>query len=238
LHARAQRAAAVSRCAHARERILQAVEASPNPPRITPIAPSTHEDSEAEALRLIGLALRMAQGEQAALAELFDRCSARVHALALRVLQRAEDAEEVTLDTFAQAWDRAADYDPQRGEVLPWLLGMAWSRAIDRLRRERRHRRAEPLHPEGDEPAYAQAMTEDSADLLLDRLDADTALAAARARLSPAQQQMLSLAFVEDLSHGEIAERTGVPLGTVKSHLRRALGRLAELLGGRGPAND
>jgi RNA polymerase sigma-70 factor (ECF subfamily) len=211
---------------------------SPNPPRIPPIAPSTHADTEAEALRLIGLALRMAQGEQAALAELFDRCSARVHALALRVLQRTEDAEEVTLDTFAQAWDRAPTYDPQRGEVLPWLLGMAWSRAIDRLRRERRHRRAEPLHPDGEEPAYAQAMTENSADLLQDRLDADTVLAAARARLSPAQQQMLSLAFVEDLSHGEIAERTGVPLGTVKSHLRRALARLAELLGGRGPAND
>lgn len=229
---------AVSRSAYARERILQAVEASPTPPRITPIAPSTHADTEAEALRLIGLALRMAQGEQAALAELFDRCSPRVHVLALRVLQRTEDAEEVTLDTFAQAWDRAPTYDPQRGEVLPWLLGMAWSRAIDRLRRERRHRRAEPLHPDGEEPAYAQAMTENSADLLQDRLDADTALAAARARLSPAQQQMLSLAFVEDLSHGEIAERTGVPLGTVKSHLRRALGRLAELLGGRGQAND
>ncbi len=180
----------------------------------------------------------MAQGEQAALGELFDRCSSRVHALALRVLQRVEDAEEVTLDAFAQAWDRAPDYDPQRGHVLPWLLGMAWSRAIDRLRRERRHRRAEPLHPEGDADAYAVAMSDDTADPLLDRLDADTALAVARARLSPAQQQMLSLAFVEELSHGEIAERTGVPLGTVKSHLRRALARLAELLGRRGRSDD
>lgn len=199
-----------------------------------PISPPTREVAAAEALRLIGLVLRMAQGEQAALAELFDRCSARVHALALRVLQRAEDAEEITLDTFSQAWERAPDYDPQRGDVLPWLLGMAWSRSIDRLRRERRHRRGEPLHPEGDELAYAQAMSEDTPELLWDRLDADTAMATARGRLTLAQQRMLSLAFVEELSHGEIAERTGLPLGTVKSHLRRALGRLAELLGGRG----
>lgn len=198
-----------------------------------PITPFLHDDREAEGLRLVGLVLRMAQGEQVALAELFDRCSARVHAVALRVLQRAEDAEEVTLDTFAQAWERATDYDPQRGEVLPWLLRMAWSRAIDRLRRERRHRHAEPLHPEAGEKAYEEAM-EDAPDLLLDRLDADTALQAARGRLSLPQQQMLAMAFVEELSHGEIAERTGVPLGTVKSHLRRALSRLAQFLGGRG----
>ena len=184
------------------------------------------------------LVQRLKVGEPAAMPDLEANYGGRVFQLALRYMKNREDAEEVTLDTFAQAWDRAPTYDPQRGEVLPWLLGMAWSRAIDRLRRERRHRRAEPLHPDGEEPAYAQAMTENTADLLLDRLDADTALAAARARLSPAQQQMLSLAFVEDLSHGEIAERTGVPLGTVKSHLRRALARLAELLGGRGPAND
>ena len=203
-----------------------------------PIPPPTHEDTAAEALRRIGLVLRMAQGEQAALAELFDRCSGRVHALALRVLQRAEDAEEITLDTFSQAWERAPDYDPQRGEVLPWLLGMAWSRSIDRLRRERRHRRTEPLHPDVDERSYAQAMSADTADLLWDRLDADTAMATARSRLTPAQQQMLALAFVEELSHGEIAERTGVPLGTVKSHLRRALERLAALLGGRGQRDD
>ncbi|SDD34265.1 RNA polymerase sigma factor [Aquimonas voraii] len=203
-----------------------------------PIPPPTHEDTAAEALRRIGLVLRMAQGEQAALAELFDRCSGRVHALALRVLQRAEDAEEITLDTFSQAWERAPDYDPQRGEVLPWLLGMAWSRSIDRLRRERRHRRTEPLHPDVDEGSYAQAMSADTADLLWDRLDADTAMATARSRLTPAQQQMLALAFVEELSHGEIAERTGVPLGTVKSHLRRALERLAALLGGRGQRDD
>lgn len=201
-----------------------------------PIIPFLPDDREAEGLRLVGLVLRMAQGEQAALAELFDRCSARVHAVALRVLQRAEDAEEITLDTFAQAWERATDYDPQRGEVLPWLLRMAWSRAIDRLRRERRHRHAEPLHPEGGEKAYEDAM-DDAPDLLLDRLDADTALQAARARLSLPQQQMLAMAFVEELSHGEIAERTGVPLGTVKSHLRRALSRLAQFLGGRGAAD-
>lgn len=203
-------------------------------PLIDPLPP---EDRAADCLRLIGLVLRMAQGEQAALSELFDRCSARVHSVAVRILHRAEDAEEITLDTFAQAWERAAEYDPQRGEVMAWLLGMAWSRSIDRLRRERRHRQIETPHPEGAERTYAHAM-DAATEGLQDRLDAETALAAARTQLSESQQKMLALAYVEDLSHGEIADRTGVPLGTVKSHLRRALTRLAQLLGPRGGSRD
>jgi RNA polymerase sigma-70 factor, ECF subfamily len=194
----------------------------------------TASDPAAEALRLEALVLRMAQGEQAALAELFERCSARVHAVALRVLGRAEDAEEAVLDTFTQAWERAPEYSPARAEVMTWLLGMAWSRAIDRLRRERRHRRAEPLHPEPGAEAYTGQM-DDPTPRLLDALDAQSALAAASAGLSAIQQRLLALAFLEDLSHAEIADRTGLPLGTVKSHLRRALARLAALLGGREP---
>lgn len=191
----------------------------------------------AESLRLAGLVLRMAQGEQAALSELFEHCSARVNAVALRVLQRAEDAEEVTLDTFSQAWERAPEYAPERGEVMTWLLGMAWSRSIDRLRRERRHRRAEPLHPPTAGIAYTEAMY-DPTPRLFDALDAQSALASMREGLSCEQQRMVALAFLEDFSHAEIAERTGVPLGTVKSHLRRALDRLARAMGGRGQAND
>ncbi|MCG6117175.1 MAG: sigma-70 family RNA polymerase sigma factor [Aquimonas sp.] len=191
----------------------------------------------AERLRLEALVLRMAQGEQAALAELFERCAPRVNAVALRVLQRPEDAEEAVLDTFTQAWERAPDYSAARGEVLTWLLGMAWSRAIDRLRRERRHRRCEPLHPEGGAEPYVGEM-HDPTPRLLDALDAHSALADARQQLSHVQQQLLALAFLEDLSHAEIAERTGLPLGTVKSHLRRALARMAGSLGGRESVHD
>jgi RNA polymerase sigma-70 factor (ECF subfamily) len=190
-----------------------------------------------ESLRLAALVLRMAQGEQAALSELFDLCSARVNAVALRVLQRVEDAEEVTLDTFAQAWERAPEYAPERGEVMSWLLGMAWSRSIDRLRRERRHRRAEPLHPANGEATYDVFM-QDPTPALFDALDARSALARMRTELSAPQQHMLALAFLGDLSHAEIAERTGLPLGTVKSHLRRALDRLAKALGGRSAGHD
>lgn len=194
------------------------------------------ERRAAEALLLESLVLRMAQGEQAALAELFQRCSARVHAVALSVLQRPEDAEEAVLDTFSQAWERAPAFDPARGEVLTWLLGMAWSRAVDRLRRERRHRRTEPLHPEDGAAAYT-AFMDDPVPRLLDALDAESALAGARAQLSAVQQQVLALAFFEDLSHSEIGERTGLPLGTVKSHLRRALAQLSALMGEREPGH-
>jgi RNA polymerase sigma-70 factor (ECF subfamily) len=119
---------------------------------------------------------------------------------------------------------------PDRGAALSGLLNLAWSRAVDRLRRERGHRSTLPLHPvEGEDPYAAHA--DDSAQRLFDALDARSALRAARAELSPVQQRMIALAFLEDLTHAEIAERTGTALGTVKSHLRRGLATLSRALG-------
>lgn len=189
-----------------------------------------------EPAELSALVARMAAGEQAALERLYALTVDRVYATALRVLKRPEDAEEVVLDCFAQAWERAGLYVPERGEALAWLLNLAWSRAVDRLRRERRHRQGLDTHPEGAEHAYANR-EDDSGQRLFDVLDARSALHAARSHLSPAQQQMIALAFMEDLSHAEIAERTGLALGTVKSHLRRGLALVAKALGLGGDAH-
>ena len=190
-----------------------------------------------EADTLAVLVGRMANGEQLALEALYARCADRVYAVALRVLQRPEDAEEVVLDTFSQAWERASLYVPERGAALSWLLNLAWSRAVDRLRRERGHRSTLPLHPGDGEDPYAEH-ADDSAQRLFDALDARSALRAARADLSPAQQRMIALAFLEDLTHAEIAERTGTALGTVKSHLRRGLATLSRALGMEAQADD
>lgn len=167
--------------------------------------------------------------EQRAIGRLYDLCVDRVYGIALRVLQQAPDAEEVCCDVFHQIWEQAARYDPARGSVLAWIGNLAWSRSVDRLRRERGHRiRLQALPESGDLPMPAQ---DDPAGLLFDALQYRSRVRSALARLSPAQQRMVALAFLEDLSHPEIAARTGTPLGTVKSHIRRGLATLREVLG-------
>lgn len=190
----------------------------PPPPSCSPSCPPTGLD---EPERLAAWVAGMAAGDVDALARFHEATFDRVYATAMRVLRNAADAEEVASEALQQAWDRAALYDPARGAVLGWLLNLAWSRAVDRLRRTRR-RREQTLHP-ADGPSAYTPHEDDTAPALLDQLDARARVARALAGLSPEQQRMVELAFVADLSHSEIAERTGVPLGTVKSHLRRAL---------------
>lgn len=195
--------------------------ASARPAAVPPDAPD-----EAALVALMG---RIRFGDADALGSLYDLALGRVYGLALRVLRQPQDAEEVVSDVFLQVWDQAVSYCPQRGSVMAWLQTLAWSRAVDRLRRLRRHRLETPLHPEGDEDAYASG--EDlPVDALLDHLGNVQALQQAFASLSPVQRTVLELAYREELSQPEIAERTGLPLGTVKSHARRGLAALREAL--------
>lgn len=190
-------------------------------------------DPEAAAApdELAPLMVRVLARDAAALGLLYDRSSARVHAIALRVLRDAHDAEEVVADTYHQAWTRAAQYDPARGSVLRWLCVIAHTRALDRLRRHAADRqRLQPLHPETGEAAYAPGVDLPVADLL-DAMRAGTAVHAALAALKPRQRELIALAFLEELPHPEIAARTGLPLGTVKSHIRRGLLALRERIG-------
>ncbi|MFY2764628.1 sigma-70 family RNA polymerase sigma factor [Arenimonas sp. MALMAid1274] len=160
---------------------------------------------------------------------LYDLALGRVYAVALRVLRQPQDAEEVVGDVFLQVWDKAVSYCPERGAVMAWLLTLAWSRSVDRLRRQRRQRLESPLHPEGQEAAYTPG-EDDPADLIIDRLSQVQALERAYGALTPIQRTVLELAYREDLSQPEIAQRTGLPLGTVKSHARRGLAALRSAL--------
>lgn len=205
----------------------------PDPPVNLQPSAQRHPCASDEAVELAGLLAAMARRDCDALARLYDLTVDRVFATALRVVRNKHDAEEVAADAFRQAWERAADFDSARGAALSWLLGIAWSRAVDRLRRERRHRQgAEPLHPDTPDPAYS-AGDDDTAELV-DALASQASLGRAVAGLSAVQQRMIALAFQHDLSHGEIAARIGLPLGTVKSHLRRALIALRQALGREG----
>jgi RNA polymerase sigma factor (sigma-70 family) len=136
-------------------------------------------------------------------------------------------AEEAVEDAYFQVWRQAPRFDPARGTALTWLLAIARSRAIDALRREVRFR-----HEDLDDDAHPEtASQEPAADELLDLARHHADLHQALMLLGPQPRQLVSLAFFRGLSHEEIAQQTQLPLGTVKSQIRRALLSLRQILG-------
>jgi RNA polymerase sigma-70 factor (ECF subfamily) len=145
--------------------------------------------------------------------------------LALRILSERAAAEDVVVEVYTQIWKQAQTYDPQRGAPLSWLLTVTRSRAIDALRARHRAQKTEPL----ETVAEARAQTPDPEDV---STEAERRRVVYRAleRLSAEQRQAIELAYFSDLSHSEIAEKLGQPLGTVKTRIRTGLLRLRELL--------
>ena len=188
------------------------------------LASATHEERLADREALA----RMARGDERALAELYDRHARIVFSLALRILQNRADAEDVVQDVFAQIWTQARRYEGERGAVAAWMLMMTRSRAIDRLRA----RQARPDQTHGAEPHPATPLTapgRDPEQVAVSEEDGRNVRKALEAL--PAEQRMLvDLAYYEGLTQSEIAERTGVPLGTVKTRVRAAMATLRSAL--------
>jgi RNA polymerase sigma-70 factor (ECF subfamily) len=165
---------------------------------------------------LATLAASFAAGDERALAEVYGRWSSLVYTLALRGLGDVTEAEDVTQRVFVSAWQGRGGYDPAR--PLPgWLVGITRHRIADALAARSRDRTIEAalIATAGTDEGRHQP---DLADRLL--------VADELARLEPVPQQVMRLAFFEDLTHAQIAERLALPLGTVKSHIRRSLDRL------------
>lgn len=176
---------------------------------------------------LAALIARTAEHDDKALAALYDATSSRVFGLVSRIVCDNALAEEVVEDTYWQVWRQAMRFDAQRGRPLTWLLAMARSRAIDALRR--RDRRA--LLPLDDEEVAALC-DEDGAGPpdLLAATHGQHLLHRALEALEPQPRQLVALAFFRGLTHEEIAGCTGLPLGTVKSQIRRSLQALKQWL--------
>ncbi|MGO9930816.1 MAG: RNA polymerase sigma factor [Steroidobacteraceae bacterium] len=193
----------------------------------TPVdSASVAVESQAEAFACAVAAI--AAGDTAALTELYDSTVAKVHALVRAIIRNPADAEEVTCDVYAEAWRTASHFDPSRGPVIAWLLNIARYRAIDCLRRQRgRARLFDEQCPQEDFPDAAAYV---SPERMLNLFQSRSVVRAALEQLPPERRRLVALAFFEDLSHAEIAEATGLPLGTVKSHLRRAIHSLRGLL--------
>jgi RNA polymerase sigma-70 factor (ECF subfamily) len=173
----------------------------------------------------------MADGDELALATLYERWVERVYTVAFWILQDSDEAEDVVEETFWQAWRTAARYDGTRSAASTWLVMITRSRALDRLRAERRRAdwTASPrtagvlLDEAGDrEPGTAGPS---------ERGEHSAAVSQAMGALPPEQREALELAFFGGLSHSEIADRTAQPLGTVKTRIRLAMEKLRQRLG-------
>lgn len=178
------------------------------------------------ALDDVALVRRLADRRQEALAELFDRYNRLLLALTGRILGRAAEAEEVVQESFLQAWSQAAAYNPERASVSTWLVLIARSRALDRLRSRRvSERTAESARAEA--PASHTSPEGPAAVLFRERR---LRVGQELERLPAEQRQVLDLAFFEGLTQREIAERTGIPLGTVKTRTLLAMQKLRTAL--------
>ena len=167
---------------------------------------------------------KIAKGCESALKKLYDNTISQVYGLAYKILSNKPDADEVALDVFKQIWNKALDYEPDRGSPSAWLITVTRSRAIDKIRSDTKRRTTnEPLltdsidnTPLPDETASVREKRE-----LIDK---------ALSELTPKQRKSIELAYFNGLSQSEISELMNEPLGTVKSWMRTGMMRLREIL--------
>lgn len=161
---------------------------------------------------------RFQRGDERALAEIYAQWSSLVYSLAMRSLGDATDAEDATQRVFVAAWQGRERFDPERATISAWLVGITRNTVADAHRARARERSiTEQVSAiTGDDSVPAPEVE------LADRL----LIADELARLEPLPRQVVHLAFFDDLTHLQIAERLGIPVGTVKSHIRRSLSKL------------
>jgi RNA polymerase sigma-70 factor (ECF subfamily) len=176
------------------------------------------EQSDAEVFE------HLRRGNSSALGVLYDRYRTPVYRLALRILGKASDAEDLTHEVFLVLWQKAA-YDPERGSLLGFLLMMTRSRSINRLRRTQLHQRVTQQLGQGlpatiETPLLEEISLEETSILVREALQS----------IPETQQQILEMTYYDGLTQSEIADQLNLPLGTVKSRARQGLLKLKKLL--------
>jgi RNA polymerase sigma-70 factor (ECF subfamily) len=167
----------------------------------------------------------IARGDEGALAELYDRVGRIAYGLAVRILRDERLAEDAVQEGFLSVWRTAASFTAERAKASTWVLTLVHRRAVDLVRREER-RRAEPLADEAAAETAVAPGPEEAAWLRFERERVQEALS----KLPDVQREAIELAYYSGFSQSELAERLGVPLGTIKSRMFAGLARLRELL--------
>lgn len=179
----------------------------------------THEGGGQAAL--VAALQAAAQGDRESLKLVFDRTSAKLMGICLRILKDREEAEDALQDVFVSIWNRAGSFDPARASAVTWLAAIARNRAIDRLRARR--------------PREARAPIDEALNLADSSPDGFAQLAAGQevsqlhgcmSELEGRTQSAIRAAFFDGFAYSQLAERAGVPLGTMKSWIRRGLQQL------------
>jgi RNA polymerase sigma-70 factor (ECF subfamily) len=177
----------------------------------------------------VRLVTAIAAADQQAMRLLYERSRRLVFTLALRISGDPQSAEEITLDVFHDVWRRAGSYDPEGGTVIGWIMNQTRSRAIDRLRYEHRKKRTPPEphadDGQGDAPGPGGQ---------IDARQRRVRLEQAMTRLTPDEREAIETAYFGELTYAETATRLDQPLGTVKTRVRSALGKLRKALEGEG----
>jgi RNA polymerase sigma-70 factor, ECF subfamily len=173
---------------------------------------------------------RIAHGDADAVRVLYARHGRLVFGLAVHILGDSATAEEVCQDVFMRAWEKSGLYRPDRGKVVTWLARIARNRAIDMLRSRQSRQAGAQQDSGGEEQAAPGEPAADPGERLLQSFREEEVRAAV-ASLPPGQRSALSLAFFKGMTHREIAQALGEPLGTVKTRIRDAMARLRFILG-------
>jgi RNA polymerase sigma-70 factor, ECF subfamily len=172
---------------------------------------------------------RAGSGEVRAFEDLYERFSPRLFGLVQKMLGDGAEAEEVLQECFVYLWDHARNYDPARSKAFTWATMIFRNRAIDRLRaRGRRSRLAEAVQQEAEQQSWYE--TADHAGEQLQRAEAGSLVRRALGLLPVEQRRLIEQAFFTGHTHQAISEALGLPLGTVKTNIRRGLARLREML--------
>lgn len=184
---------------------------------------------EAEWLALVE---SIATGDQSSLRALYDRTHRIVFTLIMRIVDNRESAEELTVDVYHEAWRRASKYDAAAGTVVGWIMNLARSRAIDRVRFDHRRVRVNP---------YPEVPSEAFGDPCCDAVELEQSGQVVREALrvlTPAERQVIQTAFFSELTYDEVAQCLEQPPGTVKTRIRAGLAKLRTALAASGEGRE
>lgn len=186
---------------------------------------------EAEWLALVE---SVAAGDQSALRALYDRTHRIVFTLIMRIVDNRESTEELTVDVYHDVWRRAPKYDAAAGSVVGWIMNLARSRAIDRVRFDHRKKR---FSPDPDPGAPTEALGDSGSDVV-ELEERGQAVREALRVLTPAERQVIEAAFFSEQTYAEVATSLGQPQGTVKTRIRAGLARLRTALASTGEGRE